>query len=296
MPKGPGSGALIAKIGGLSLSRLSLAYSPCPNDTFIFGAIAAKLVNLKGMDMDIHLHDVEELNRACMDSRYDVSKISIAALPHLEEKYGLLYSGGALGRGCGPLVVSRPGFDLKDLVSARIAVPGIMTTAYVLVCLFAGQPLKVTPMRFDSIMPSVSRGEYDLGVIIHEGRFTYQGYGLCQLLDLGQWWEQQTGLPIPLGGIAIRRGLGQDLARKVDHLISHSLSLAQKNPRLTENYIKRHAQEMEETVIKQHIELYVNEYTNNIGEEGQRAIKTLLTMGADIGLLPHLQANLMAYP
>ena len=277
------------------MTGLSLGISPCPNDTFTFCAIAKRLIDLKGLDFHIYLDDVERLNTYCKKNRYDISKISTAAYPYLQEQYALLYSGGALGRGCGPLIVARQGIDLGQISTARVAVPGLMTTAYLLVCLFAGQPIKVTPMRFDLIMPSVSRGEFDFGVIIHEGRFTYHKYGLSLLLDLGQWWEEKTGLPIPLGAIAIKRDLGQDLARKIDQLISESLLLAWGHPQITTDYVREHAQEMDETVIKKHIDLYVNQYTKNMGEEGKMAVFTLFTMGAKMGILPKLQYTPMAY-
>ena len=277
------------------MTQLSLGISPCPNDTFTFCAIAKRLIDLRGIDFHVYLHDVERLNRGCKELEYDISKISTAAYPHLQEHYALLYSGGALGRGCGPLIVARQNLDLAQITTARVAVPGLMTTAYLLVCLFAGQPLKVMPMRFDSIMPSVSRGECEFGVIIHEGRFTYHKYGLSLLLDLGQWWEEKTALPIPLGVIAIRKNLGQDLARKIDHLISESLALAWDSPQLTTDYVNEHAQEIESTVVKKHIDLYVNRYTRNMGEEGKNAILALLTMGAEIGILPKLHGSPMAY-
>ncbi len=274
---------------------LTLAYSPCPNDTFIFCALARKLIDLKGLDFEVHLHDVEHLNQSCTKALYDISKISIAAYPHFQDSYMLLHCGSALGRGCGPLLVARPDTDIKHLARGEVAVPGLMTTAYLLLCFFAGRPLRVTPVPFETIMPAVSRGEFDYGVIIHEGRFTYRNYGLNQLIDLGQWWEEKTSLPLPLGGIVIKRVLGKRLATAIDSLIQESLKFAWKDPEATRSYVKEHAQEMQEAVIEQHIQLYVNQYTASLGKEGERAVVKLLEQGAELGILPPTNHHLMAY-
>ncbi len=276
-------------------NALTLAYSPCPNDTFIFGAIANGLIDLRGFDFDIHLGDVEQLNQACKEARYHISKISIAAYLYLQRHYALLYSGSALGRGCGPLIVARPDKDIQDLTRGLVAVPGLMTTAYLLLCLFAGNPLPVTPIPFETIMPAVAQGDYDYGVIIHEGRFTYHTYGLKRLIDLGEWWEGKTGLPLPLGAIAIKRDLGEAIARNMDSLINESLEFARENPEAVKPYIKRHAQEMDDNVINQHIELYVNEFSVSLGEEGEKAITELLKRGSGLGVLPSLGPPIMAY-
>ena len=277
------------------MRSISLAYSPCPNDTFIFYALSNGYIDLEGLGFRIELHDVEHLNQACLDGQFDVSKISIAALGRLSGQYRLLRAGNALGRGCGPLIVGQPGASLSELSHAEITVPGTMTTANLLLSLYAKRPLQTVSMTFDRIIPAVQRGQYPFGVIIHEGRFTYQEYGLVQLLDLGQWWEENTGLPIPLGGIVIRRDLGQALAKKVDNLISKSLSYAWAHPEATRGYVRQHAQEMSHNVIMNHIHLYVNTYSLDLGQEGEAAIHTLLSMGADIGLFPSPPASLMAY-
>lgn len=274
--------------------NISLGYSPCPNDTFIFGALANNMIDTGDFVFSIRLEDVETLNRLCGEKRLDVSKISIAALAHFLDDYALLPSGGALGRGCGPLVVAAPGARLEDMAQNVIAVPGTLTTAHLLLSLFLGHRPSVIAMSFETIMPAVKRGDYPYGVIIHEGRFTYENYGLRCLLDLGEWWEQETGLPIPLGGIAIRRNLGKKAAGEIDGLIRLSLAFARENPLQLQEYIRRHAQEMEEEVIEEHIGLYVNDFSMDLGVEGKRAVNRLLHAAADTGLLPFPGVDIFA--
>lgn len=273
---------------------ISLGYSPCPNDTFIFGALANNMIDPGDFTFSIRLEDVEALNRLCAKKSLDVTKISIAALAHFLDDYALLPSGGALGTGCGPLVVAAPGADLEDMTRSVIAVPGILTTAHLLLSLFLGDRPRVVPMAFETIMPAVERGDCSYGVIIHEGRFTFQNYGLACLLDLGEWWEQKTGLPIPLGGIAIRRDLGKKVAREIDALIRRSLAFARINPSRLQEYIRGHAQEMEEGVIQEHIRLYVNDFSMELGEEGRRAVNHLLHAAADTGLFPSPAVDIFA--
>lgn len=274
---------------------LSLGYSTCPNDTFIFCALANNLIDHEGLDFDIRLHDIEALNRMCGEKRLDVTKLSIAAYCQYQEEYALLRSGSALGRGCGPIIVARHGLDLTGIAGTEVAVPGLMTTAHLLFSLYLGKRPLVLPMSFDQVMPAVREGECLYGVIIHEGRFTYQDYGLVKLLDLGEWWEEKTGMPIPLGGIAIRRGLGAHLARQVDGLIRQSISCALKDPSITHEYVRRHAQEMEEKVIREHIRLYVNDFTLNLGEDGERAVTELMSASASKGLSLPPEKDVFAY-
>ena len=267
------------------MTPLSFGYSPCPNDTFIFCALANKLIDLDGLKFNIELHDVETLNRMCRESLLDITKISIAAYAVCREEYELLTSGSAIGRGCGPIIVARPGVTLEGIREAEIAVPGLMTTACFLFSLYAETSLNFRPMTFDRIMPAVSRGECPYGVIIHEGRFTYKNYGLQKLLDLGSWWEEETGLPIPLGGIAVRRRLDYSIKKKVNVLIRRSLTFARKNLLETSDYVRLHAQEMKEEVIKEHIRLYVNDFTMNPGDTGKQAIEAFMRIGAAKGLI-----------
>jgi len=267
------------------MTPLTLGYSPCPNDTFIFCAIANGLTDLRGLQFDIQLRDVEHLNRMAIEGRLDVTKISIAALPSCQDQYQLLPCGGAMGRGCGPLLVARSGFSLEKVKETKVAVPGRMTTAHLLFSLFLGKNPDVEPLPFEQIMPAVARGDFDCGVIIHEGRFTFHHYGLVELLDLGAWWEKETGLPIPLGGIVLRRGLGH-LSQKLSSLIHESVAFAVDHPEATRAYVRKYAQEMEEAVTQEHIRLYVNAYTLDLGGEGKAAVKHLLDLGASSGLLP----------
>lgn len=275
-------------------TQLSLAYSPCPNDTFLFYALAHRRIDLADLAFDIRLEDVETLNRAAERGEFAVSKLSFGAMGHLQEKYGLLRSGAALGRGCGPLIVARPDFDKKNLSDATVAVPGMWTTARLLLGLYAPEIRNIAPMPFDRIMPAVADGSVDAGVIIHEGRFTYPEYGLIRIMDLGEWWEGRTGLPIPLGGIAVRRDLGPDLARRIEGAIRDSVSWAFDHPGEAEGYIRTHAQEMAPEVIRRHIELYVNDFTLDLGEEGEAAVAALRAEARSKGFFPENSVPLFA--
>jgi 1,4-dihydroxy-6-naphthoate synthase len=266
-------------------TRLSLAYSTCPNDTFAFYGLANGHVMCPDISFQISLADVETLNQAARNRVYDITKLSFAAMGNLRSSYWLLKSGAALGRGCGPLIVARPGCSLASLSESAIVVPGMDTTACLLMGLYLGKPPKAFPMTFDLIMPEVSKGNFDYGVIIHEGRFTYPDYGLVSIMDLGLWWEQKTGLPVPLGCIAAAKNLELDVVKKVQKAISDSISFAFAHPDQTVPYVKQHAQEMAPEVIQQHIELYVNEFTLNIGAEGILAIETLFSMAQESGLI-----------
>ena len=278
---------------------ISLAFSTCPNDTFIFYALAnGKIVT--DISFEIQLEDVESLNQSAKLEKFDVSKLSFAAIGHLLETYGLLHCGAALGRGCGPLIVARPGFDLNRLKS--IAVPGVWTTANMLLNLYLSEQsaekssfrYDITPIPFDKIMPSVKNGMFDFGVIIHEGRFTYKEHGLVSLLDLGAWWEKTSLLPIPLGGIAIRRDLPGETVKAVAKAIYDSILYAFANRDETYDYIKEYSQEMSLSVIRQHIDLYVNDFTVNTGDEGERAIHTFFNMARQYNLLP--ETDLPVFP
>lgn len=276
------------------MPTLSLAYSPCPNDTYIFYALAHGKIPLGDLAFSISLQDVEHLNQAARKGGVDVSKLSFAAVGHLLKDYGLLKTGAALGRGCGPLIVARPGSDLSDIRRGPIAIPGLWTTAHLLLGLFMGETPEAVPMRFDLIMPAVSSGQVDVGVIIHEGRFTYAQYGLECLLDLGWWWETETGLPIPLGGIAARRSLPKEVVRLVEAAIHQSIRHAQAHPREPDAYVKAHAQELTDAVIRQHIDLYVNEFSLDIGEVGETAVRRLFEEARRKGMLPESRKPLFA--
>lgn len=272
------------------MKKLSLGYSPCPNDTFIFYALAHKKVR-GSVEFSETLRDVETLNRMARRSGLDVTKVSFNAFGHLREDYCLLHSGSALGRGCGPLIVAKKRLNIEDFAGKKIAIPGKMTTAYLLLQLFDPGITKVVEMPFDRIMNAVSLGTVDAGLIIHEGRFTYPKYGLLELVDLGEWWERETGLPIPLGGIVAKRSLGAEVINEVDRLLRKSVEYAFANHSMTRQYVREHAQELDDEVIDQHIGLYVNDYTLDIGD-GVEAVEDLITRAENLNLFPHSEKQL----
>jgi len=256
--------------------KLTLGISPCPNDTFIFDALVNGRVDTGPLRFEVVLEDVETLNQWALAGRLDVSKISYGVLPLVAGAYRLLDAGGALGRGVGPLLVARPGAGPFRPASMRVAIPGEQTTANLLFSLAFPGARHRSFLLFSRIEEAVLRGDVDAGVIIHESRFTYAARGLAQLLDLGEYWERQTGAPIPLGGIVVRRDLGVELARDLDQLVRQSLERARAGlPRLSD-YVRSHAQEMDEAVMRQHIDLYVNDFSLALGEAGRRAVETLL--------------------
>lgn len=270
---------------GISVSELTLGFSPCPNDTFMFHALVSGATNSPGVRLAPRLEDVETLNRLALAGEIDVSKVSYGAIPHLLERYTVLRSGGALGRGCGPLLVARRPLEPESLQSATIAIPGRMTTANLLLRLFGPGFPPGREMVYSEIMPSVARGEVDAGLIIHESRFTYADHGLVKVVDLGEWWEAETGTPIPLGGIVARRSLGEPLIGKIEAAIRESVEYAFAHPDASAAYVERHAQEMEQAVMRQHIDLYVNDFSVDIGAQGERAIEELLRRSAEVDRL-----------
>ncbi|NOY69480.1 MAG: 1,4-dihydroxy-6-naphthoate synthase [Deltaproteobacteria bacterium] len=256
-------------------NKISIAYSPCPNDTFIFYALANNKIDTMGISYEITIADVEQLNSRAMKGQYDVSKLSFAVLARLGNRYRLLNAGAALGNGCGPLIIARPGFKPDSLKNARIAIPGRYTTAALLLTLFLDSKPNAVSMPFDRIMVAVSSGECDAGVIIHEGRFTFQDYGLTEVIDLGKWWEDTFGLPIPLGGIAVRSDIGDKISGRIEETIRNSLLYARQYPDQAADYIKAHARELSDDVIAHHIDLYVNNYSIDMGETGAKAVSLL---------------------
>lgn len=256
---------------------LTIGYSPCPNDTFIFYALIHGIVRVPGIEFREQLEDVETLNRMALDGKLDITKISYHALGHLRNGYALLRSGSALGRGCGPLVVAKPGTRLADLKrGGTIAVPGRLTTAFLLLRLYDPLITGISVMSFDRIMDAVSRGEAAAGLIIHESRFTYPRYHLEKLLDLGEWWETFTGLPIPLGGILGKRSLGRNILGMVEAGIRESVRYARTHTGEVMDYCRQHSQEMDDEVMKSHIGLYVNDFSLDLGEQGLAAVRRLL--------------------
>lgn len=265
---------------------LTLGYSPCPNDTFIFYALVHGLVDIEDVDLVERLEDVETLNRLALDGALDLTKISYHALGHLRDDYTLLRSGGALGRGCGPLVVATKPVAMESLRGATIAIPGKLTTANLLLQLYGEGYETVLIMPFYDIMQAVQSGQADAGVIIHESRFTYAACGLHQVLDLGLWWETKTGFPIPLGGILAKRSLGKEMITRLDRALRASVEYAWAHPEKPKSYIRRHAQELSDTVTDQHIRLYVNEFTRDLGSEGVQAVEALLARAEERGVIP----------
>lgn len=273
------------------MEPLTLAYSPCPNDTYIFHAWVHGLVPHAPAVSEV-LEDIDTLNAMALRGEPDVVKVSFHAFAHLRDRYALLHSGGALGRGCGPLMVVRPESPLRLtngsgparlLAGCRVAIPGTLTTAALLLRLYAPAVGEEVVMPFDMILAAVESGEVDAGLIIHESRFTYRSHGLRRLVDLGDWWERSTGFPIPLGGIVVRRDLGVAAAGRVDRAIRHSVELARNDPDASNAYIRRHAQEMDPDVCREHIALYVNDFSLDYGEEGEAAIRHLLSQAEEVG-------------
>lgn len=266
-------------------SEFSLGFSPCPNDTFIFYALVHGEIPLNVAFQAPLLEDVEQLNSWAMAGRLDVTKLSCHALGHVLDEYCVLSAGSALGRGCGPLLVAREGGKAK-LAGGRIAIPGRLTTAALLLRMFLPAPCDLVEMRFDLIMDAVARGEVDAGVIIHESRFTYRERGLVCLQDLGEWWEASFALPIPLGCIVARRSLGETRIRAIDRAIRDSVLYAFAHPDRCLPYIRSKSQELAEAVVQSHIGLYVNDFSKDLGSEGWAAIAAFLDKGRQAGALP----------
>lgn len=270
------------------MSPLEIAFSPCPNDTFVFHALVHGLVP-GAPAFNVTYADVDVTNTAAEQGSFDIVKVSYAALPWLLDEYTLLPCGGALGRGCGPLVLTAGRTDLRG---ARVAVPGERTTAYLLFRLWAATQgiAGMEVVHFAEIMPAVRDGRFDAGLVIHEARFTYPSYGLTCLADLGEFWERETGLPIPLGAILARRSLDADSIAK---WIRASVEHAWANPEASRDYVLSHAQEMDSAVVDAHIGLYVNDFTADLGADGYAAVGALLDRAAAVGLVPPVSRELL---
>ncbi|MFF0224937.1 1,4-dihydroxy-6-naphthoate synthase [Streptomyces sp. NPDC004629] len=277
---------------------LQIAYSPCPNDTFVFDALAHGRIP-GAPALDVTFADIDITNGMAERGEFDVLKVSYAVLPYVLDAYALLPCGGALGRGCGPLVLTRE--PDADLTGRTVAVPSERSTAYLLFRLWAADTLpegvgEIVVMPFHEIMPAVRDGKIDAGLVIHEARFTYQNYGLHKLADMGEHWEATTGLPIPLGAIVAKRSLGADTLRLLAESIRTSVHAAWDDPEASRPYVMEHAQEMDPAVADQHIGLYVNEFTSDLGEDGYAAIRGLLTRAAAEGLVPALRPTALDFP
>ncbi|MCP4673292.1 MAG: 1,4-dihydroxy-6-naphthoate synthase [Desulfobacula sp.] len=258
-------------------THIDIAFSPCPNDTFIFHAMLHGLVNNNGLNFKHHMDDIEALNKKAVLKTFHVTKLSFFAYLKLKQYYEILDAGSALGFGCGPLLICKdPGINLE---TAKIAIPGELTTANLLLKLWNPKIKRTIVTRFDNILPGVKSGEFDAGLIIHESRFVYREFALKKIIDLGFWWEQETGQPIPLGCIAIRKdNFLINRKKDIESTIKNSITFALNNRDASTQFIKTHAQELDDTVIKEHINLYVNDFTLCLGEKGRKAIKILEEM------------------
>ncbi len=273
---------------------LTLGFSPCPNDCFMFDAIVNRRIDLEGLDFDVRMADVEALNKAAFAGDVDVTKLSYHAYAYCAGNYVLLDAGSALGRNCGPLLISKRTIAPEEARAGklRIAIPGKFTTANFLLGLAFPNALDKTELLFSEIESAVASGEFDAGLIIHENRFTYQAKGLKKVVDLGEFWESETGAPIPLGGIVARRGLPLEVQEAVNRLLRRSVEYAFANRDASLPFVRAHAQEMSEDVMYKHIDLYVNEYSIDLGVEGRQAVTTLFDRAAASGIIPAVKSDL----
>lgn len=265
---------------------LTLAYSPCPNDTYIFAALANGLLE-NAPPINVQLEDIENLNNSALKGDYELTKVSYAVVPELLENYRLLRAGGALGHGCGPLLVAKPGAGktLKDFEDKIIAIPGERTTAFLLLNLAMEKKPQTLAMRFDKIIAAVADGTVDAGLIIHESRFTYKDEGLQSVADLGEWWTQETGgMPVPLGAILIRKDLAER-ADEINDAIRRSLRYAREHEKDVMKYAREHAAEMDDEIMRKHIDTYVNDFSDDIGDEGVAAVNELFRRGREHGAI-----------
>lgn len=263
------------------MRELTFGYSPCPNDTFAFHALTHGLVATPLRIRPVLL-DIEDLNRKAERGELDLTKLSVGAMPAVAGRYRMLRSGAALGHGCGPLVVARDEITLADAVAGRLAIPGARTTAFLLLRLLGGEPAAPVEMRFDLIVDAVARGEVDAGLIIHESRFTYAEHGLVSVADLGELWEESTSLPVPLATICARTDLEESERAEAEAAIRRSVEHAFAHPDASAAYVAEHAQEMSPEVCRSHIELYVNEFSTDVGDAGLAAIEALTTKGVTL--------------
>ena len=272
---------------------LTLGFSSCPNDTFIFDAMVHHRIDTEGLDFEVVMADVEALNLRAFAAELDVTKLSYHALGHLLNDYMLLPSGSALGNNCGPLLIAKRPLSATELNSAKIVVPGKYTTANFLFSLAYPDAKNVKSLIFSDIEQAVLSGEADAGVIIHESRFTFEEKGLTKIVDLGEFWETTTQLPIPLGGIVVRRNFPTDLQKRVARVMQRSVNFAFANPTISADYVRLHAQEMSDEVSRQHIGLYVNNFTSQLGEKGEAAVHHMFSKARTLGIIPDFSADFL---
>ena len=274
--------------------KLSLGFSPCPNDCFMFDAIVNRRIDLEGLSFDVRMDDVEALNKAAFAGEVDVTKLSYHAYAYCADRYVLLDAGSALGRKCGPLLISKRPIAQQEVAAGRvrIAIPGKYTTANFLLALAFPGARDRTELVFSEIEPALLADRFDAGLIIHENRFTYAAKGLRKIVDLGEFWEGETGAPIPLGGIVIRRSLPDEVKPKVNRLVRRSVEYAFAHRQASLPFVREHAQEMSEDVMYRHIDLYVNEYSVDLGAEGRRAVEVLFDRARATGIIPPIDSPL----
>ena len=274
--------------------QLSLGFSPCPNDCFMFDAIVNQRIDLEGLTFLTHLDDVEALNRETFAGAADVTKLSYHAFAYVRRAYALLDAGSALGRNCGPLLISKRQISREEVAAGglRIAIPGVYTTANFLLGLAFPEAKDRTPLVFSEIEGALLDGRFDAGLIIHENRFTYEAKGLHKIIDLGEFWESTTGLAIPLGAIAVRRSLPEDVKQRINRVVRRSVEYAFAHREASLPYVRAHAQEMSEEVMYKHIDLYVNQYSVDLGARGREAVHVLFSRAASSGVIPAPSASL----
>lgn len=276
--------------------QLTLGFSPCPNDTFIFDAIVNRRIDTEGLDFDYFIADVEELNRRALSGSIDITKISIHAYAFAAQNYLILDSGSALGHGNGPLLISKRKLDTSELVNIHIAIPGRLTTANLLLSIAWPEALNKTEYLFSDIEEALLREEVDAGLIIHETRFTYHKKGLLKIADLGEYWEDLTNLPVPLGTIVINREIPAATAMKVNRIIRRSIDYANSHPKASYDFIRANAKDMESLVVNSHIKLFVNNYTLNLGTEGKNAVSELFRIAVEKKILPEMPEEIFLTP
>ncbi|MCH7534833.1 MAG: 1,4-dihydroxy-6-naphthoate synthase [Bacteroidetes bacterium] len=269
----------------MSEKSISIGFSPCPNDTFIFDAMINNRIDTEGVSFNAVMADVEELNTRAFSHELEVTKLSFHAFMHVVDRYILLRSGSALGNNCGPILISKKEYDKSDVEGLIIAIPGKYTTANYLLHHAFPNVEHVVEMLFSDIEGAIESNKVDAGLIIHENRFTYEAKGLSKIIDLGKHWHERTNTPIPLGGIAISRSVDLETQKKVNRILKRSVGYAMNNPEKSAEYVKAHAQELEERVIQQHIALYVNNYTRDIGTRGEEAIELMFKDAAKRGII-----------
>ncbi|MDR0660612.1 MAG: 1,4-dihydroxy-6-naphthoate synthase [Prevotellaceae bacterium] len=275
--------------------KLTLAISTCPNDTFVFDALVHHKIDTEGLTFDLHLADVEELNKLALEASVDITKLSYHAYAYVAKDYLILSSGGALGRGNGPLFVSKKKIYPDEVGDITVAIPGKRTTAAMLLRLAFPSVKRAREYLFSDIESAILDNEADAGVLIHEGRFTYRKKGLRPIADLGEWWENESNQPIPLGNIAIKRGIPSDVRAKFDRVLRRSVEFALNNPKESSEFVRRYAREMDEDVMRKHIALFVNQSTVDLGDEGRKAVQVFFDAAREINAIPELPEQIFNF-